>query len=118
MTTPASYPTGANQAFNSGVAHPINSGRQNVGSITLNDTTSADQGLDQTSAGWSATTPHGVLRTALSSGSPADTDAGIEFGQQALGPGMNTGDQEQAGQSWDRALMQRAAGIGSDDNTA
>ena len=56
-----------------------------------------------------------MLSGAHSIGSPADTDAAIEFGQQALG---NRNDAQQAGQSWDRALMQRAAGIGSDDNAA
>lgn len=55
-----------------------------------------------------------MLRTATG-GSPADTDMSVELGQQSLG---NAGDAQQAGQSWDRALMQRAADIGTDDNAS
>ena len=62
-----------------------------------------------------AMSPHGVLASATG-GYSADTDAGVEFGQQGLG------DQNDAamalGQSWDRALMGRAAGIGQDDGVA
>ena len=108
MTAPASYLTGANQAFNSGVAHQVNPGRANVGSVTL------DGGLQSDSDRWSSMTPHGVLRTAMG-GSPADTSAAVEFGQQGLG---DQSDAAMAGQSWDRALMGRAAGIGQDDGVA
>jgi hypothetical protein len=97
-----------NAEFSSGVAHQVNPGRQNVGSITLGGSLQA--GSDR----WAALTPHGVLHT-TAGGSPENTDAGIEFGQQALG---NRDDQDQAGQSMNRMLMQRAAGIGSDDDTA
>jgi hypothetical protein len=95
-------------AFMSGVAHPLNAGRANAGSITL------DGGLQSDSDRWAAMSPHGVLASATG-GSPADTDAGVEFGQQALG---DQADSAMAGQSWDRALMQRAAGIGTDDNAS
>jgi hypothetical protein len=70
MTTPASYSPGANDAFTSGVAHQVNPGRANAGSITLNGTAStADQGLDQTAQHWAATTPHAVLATTAGAGS-------------------------------------------------
>lgn len=93
--------------FGAGVSHLANPDRQNLGSVTLGGSLQAE------SDRWGALTPHGVLRTATD-GSPADTDMGVELGQQSLG---NAGDAEQAGQSWDRALMQRAAGTGTDDNT-
>jgi hypothetical protein len=106
---------GANDAFTSGVAHIVNPGRANANSVTLNDSAStADQGLADTSARWDASTPHAVLRTALG-GSPSGTDAGIEFGQQALG---NTDDQAQARDSMNRMLMMRGADIGQDDGIA
>lgn len=51
--------------FGAGVAHPVNPGRQNVGSVTLGtDAGIADQGLGQTSQHWAAMTPHGVLASA------------------------------------------------------
>ena len=69
MTTPASYPTGANDAFNSGVAHPVNPGRANGGSITLGtDASNADQGLDQTAQRWADLTPRAVLASATGTG--------------------------------------------------
>jgi hypothetical protein len=95
--------------FGAGMDHLANSGRGNDNSVTLGG------GLQADSDRWNSLSPHGVLRTAMGTGSPADTNSGVEFGQQALG---NRDDAEQAGQSMDRMLMQRAAGIGSDDNTA
>jgi hypothetical protein len=103
----AYYGSSANGAFyGDGIGHARNLGRQNLGSITLGGSLQADS---------DSLTPHGVLATTVGTGSPADTAAGIEFGQQALG---NRDDTEQAGQSVNRMMMQRAAGIGSDDNTA
>lgn len=64
---------GSNDAFQSGVLHQVNPGSSNASSITLNDTASiADQGLDETSQRWAATTPHAVLRTAMGAGSQDD----------------------------------------------
>jgi hypothetical protein len=104
-----------NAEFGAGISHMSNPGRQNIGSVTLGtDASTADQGLGQTSQHWAAMTPHGVLASATG-GSPADTDAGVEFGQQGLG---DHSDAAMAGQSWDRALMGRAAGIGQDDGVA
>lgn len=101
--------------FAAGVSHLANPGRANVGSITLGtDASEADQGLDQTSARWDSLTPHAVLQSATG-GSPEDTDLTAEMGQQALG---NHDDQAQAGQSWDRALMTRAADVGQDDGVS
>jgi hypothetical protein len=48
-------------------------------------------------------------------GDAAQTDMSVEFGQQAIG---NTDDAEQAGQSMNRMMMQRAAGIGTDDDVS
>jgi hypothetical protein len=102
-----------NDAFSVGVNHLVNPGRANVGSITLNGSARmADQGLDQTAQRWDSLTPHGVLRTVLASRSSADTAMSVEFGQEAAG---NRDDAEQAGQSMNRMLMQRAADIGTDD---
>lgn len=95
--------------FGAGIDHLTNAGRGNDNSVTLGG------GLQADSDRWSSLSPHGVLATTLGTGSPADTNSGVEFGQQAIG---NRDDAEQAGQSMDRMLMQRAAGIGSDDNTA
>jgi len=106
MAYPGSQP---NAEFGAGINHPVNPGRQNLGSVTLGGSLQAD------SARWDATTPHAVLHTAQSTGTPADTAAGIEFGQQSVG---NLDDTAMAGQSWDRALMQRAADIGIADNIA
>jgi hypothetical protein len=97
------YGSQPNGEFTNGLNHMQNPARANVGSITLN---SSEQ---------SAVGPHAVLATTMGTGSPADTDAGIEFGQQSVG---NMGDAEQAGQSMQRMMMQRAAGIGTDDGVA
>lgn len=99
---------GTSAAFGAGVNHLLNSGRANAGSITLGG------GLQADADRWSSMTLRGVLRTATGD-SPADTDAAVEFGQQAVG---NHDDAEQAGQSWDRALMRTAAGIGSNDDVS
>ena len=96
--------------FGAGIDHLTNAVRSNDNSVTL-----GGGGLQADSDPWNSLSPHGVLRTTIGTGSPADTNSGVEFGQQALG---NRDDAEQAGQSMDRMLMQRAAGIGSDDNTA
>ena len=52
-----------NDAFGAGVNHVRSPGRANVGSITLG----TDAGLEQTSERWDSMSPHGVLRTALTS---------------------------------------------------
>jgi hypothetical protein len=113
----ANIGSSANAAFyGDGIGHARNPGRANAGNITLNDAASmADQGLDQTAQRWAATTPRAVLATTVGTGSPTDTNSGVEFGQQALG---NRDDAELAGQSMDRMLMQRAAGIGTDDGVS
>lgn len=56
-----------NEAFYSdGIGHTVNDTRANAGSLTLaDDASGTDQGLADTSAKWAATTPHGVLQTAL-----------------------------------------------------
>ena len=51
---------GTSAEFAAGHTPLANMGRSNDNSLTLNDT-----GLDQTSEHWAATTPHGVLQTAL-----------------------------------------------------
>ena len=69
MTTPASYPTGANQEFGAGISHLTNPGRANVGAITLGtDASNADQGLDQTAQRWADLTPRAVLASATPTG--------------------------------------------------
>ena len=66
------YYGSSNAEFSAGVNH-LTSGRANDNSITLNDTASmADQGLDQTSQRWAATTPHSVLRATVGGGSQDD----------------------------------------------
>jgi hypothetical protein len=50
-----------NEAFQSGVSHFTNSGRQNLGSITLGGSLQAD------SDRWNSLTPHGVLNMATGS---------------------------------------------------
>ena len=108
-------PSSQNSAFGAGVNHLTASGRGNDQSVTLMDAASgAAQALQQDADKFMAATPHGVLANATG-GSPADTDAGVEFGQQGLG---DQNDAAMAGQSWDRALMGRAAGIGQDDEVA
>jgi hypothetical protein len=99
----------SNDAFLSGVSHLTASGRANDQSLTL-----GDSGLDQTSQHWDSMSPRGVLQTALG-GSPSETDAGIEYGQQALG---NRDDQDMAETSIQRSMRLRAAGIGSDDGVS
>jgi hypothetical protein len=94
-----------NAAFSDGLNFTQNMGKANAGSITLGGSLQSGDGMNA----------HGVLATTVGTGSPADTNSGVEFGQQALG---NRDDAEQAGQSIDRMLMQRAADIGTDDNTA
>jgi hypothetical protein len=61
------YTPGANDAFNSGVAHQVNPGRSNASSITLG----TDSGLDQTSQRWDSMTPRGVLASTV--GGPDDS---------------------------------------------
>ncbi len=101
--------------FGAGVNHLTASGRGNDQSVTLTNAASgAAQGLQQDADRFMAATSHGVLASATG-GSPADTDAGVEFGQQGLG---DQNDAAMVGQSWDRALMGRAAGIGQDDGVA
>ena len=99
--------------FGAGINHLTNPGRANASSITMGDTaSSSDQGLDQTSSHWDAMSPHGVLQTALSAGSPAETDLGVELGQQAAG---NEGDAAMAQQGFQRSMMMRAGQIGASD---
>jgi len=103
---------GTGAEFGAGVQHVTNQGRANVGSITLGtDARNADQGLAQTSDRWSALTPRGVLASATG-GSPADTDAVVQWGQQAVGDRADT---ELAQSSVNRMMMTRAAGVGSSD---
>jgi hypothetical protein len=101
--------------FGAGVNHLTTSGRGNDQSVTLTNAASgAAQGLQQDADRFMAATPHGVLASAAG-GSPADTIAGVEFGQQSLG---DQSDAAMAGQSMNRMLMGRAAGIGQDDGVA
>ena len=109
MTTPASYPTGANQAFGAGINHLVNPGRANGGSITLDGSLQAD------SARWDGMTPHGVLRTAQTTGTPADTGTSAELGQEAAG---NADDAALVQTSMRRMMRQQAAATGSNDNIA
>jgi hypothetical protein len=95
--------------FGAGVNHQVNAGRGNDNSVTLGGSLQSDSDRQ------SAVTPHAALTTTVGTGSPADTDAGVEWGQEAAG---NTDDAEQAGQSMNRMMMQRAAGIGTDDDVS
>ena len=98
------YYGSSNAEFSAGVNH-LTSGRANNNSITLNDTAStADQGLDQTSQRWAATTPHSVLRSA-----GAGADDGTFERLQRDADGYTPGSMEQ---------MQDQIDQGSDDNTA
>lgn len=113
MTTPAAYSPGANQEFSSGHTPLTNPGRANASSITMGDAaSSSDQGLDQTSEHWGAMSPHGVLQTALSAGSPAMTTEAVELGQSSLGDQQ---DADMAQQGIQRSMKQRAGQIGSSD---
>jgi hypothetical protein len=96
----------ANDEFSAGISHQVNPGRANASSITLNDTASiADQGLDETSQRWAATTPHAVLRTAMGAGSQDDGSwERLQRGGGGYAPGSMAEFQDQLDQ-------------GSNDNT-
>jgi hypothetical protein len=103
---------GSNDAFQSGVIHNTNeTGHQNA--FTLgDDARSSDQGLADTSARWNDMAPRAFTQS-TPAGSPAETDAGVEFAQQSLG---NREDTDMSNTSMSRLMMTRAGSIGQDDN--
>jgi hypothetical protein len=71
-------PNGANDAFNQGQFHTVNPGRPNSFSLTLGDAdSSADQGLDDTSARWNDAVGQGYEPHSILAGLPGMSGNGM-----------------------------------------
>ncbi len=108
----ADMSTSQNDAFTSGVAHQVNTGRGNDNSVTLGG------GLQAASDRWNAesqqaaVTPHSVLSAYSFSRSANGSD-----GQGYLPNGMYLGSSNgQSADNFDKALTLRFAGGGTNDN--
>jgi hypothetical protein len=91
-----SYGSQSNDAFTSGVAHQVNTGRGNDSSVTLGGS------LQAASDRFNALTPHGVLNAALGGSSQDDSSwERLSRAQGGYQPGSMTAMQDQLDQGTD-----------------